>query len=378
MHVELTSEQEALRSTTARFLDERMPIGAVRALREDPAGFAPTYWSQGAELGWTSLLVGEAHGGGTVSDNAIADLALIAHEFGVHAAPGPLVPSNVVAYALSNAGGGHSEILESLMTGSTTAAWCYSEPAPNDKLGQIGLEIAADGDDLVITGTKRPVENAREADVFLVTGRTDDGLTQVVVPASTPGITVTALQSADLTRRYGTVTFDGVRVSADTAVGEVGGAGADVARQLQIALVIHNAESVGAMQRAFEMTRSWVDDRYSFGRALATYQEIKHRLADLLTWLESSHAINDVAIAAVGSSSPDADELTSAAKAFISEYGGELAQDCVQLHGGIGVTFEHDLHLFLRRVTVNRSCFGTFAEHRRRVGAIAANRKETA
>src|SRR4051812_15252725 len=103
MRVALTPEQEALRSTTQRFLDERMPITSVRALRDDPVGFAAPYWTQGAELGWTSLLVADEHGGGTVSDNGLADLALIAHEFGTHAAPGPLAPTNVVAFALSAA-----------------------------------------------------------------------------------------------------------------------------------------------------------------------------------------------------------------------------------------------------------------------------------
>ncbi|MBV9872631.1 MAG: acyl-CoA/acyl-ACP dehydrogenase [Frankiaceae bacterium] len=378
MNVELTSEEEALRSTTARFLDDRMPIAAVRDLRDDPAGFSMTYWSQGAELGWMSLLVPEDLGGGTVSDNAVADLALIAHEFGTHAAPGPLVPCNVVVSALAGAGDAHAEALEALMSGASTAAWCYSEPPPNDALGHIDLEIRVDGDDVVITGTKRPVENGAAADLLLVTGRTGAGLSQVLLAASTPGVTVKPLSSADLSRRYATVHFDDVRVPVTAAVGGVGEAAAEVERQLQLAIVVSNAEAVGALQQAFDMTASWVNDRYSFGRPLSTYQEIKHRLADLFTWLQASHAINDVAITAVGSGSPDAAELTSAAKAYISEYGGELVQDCVQLHGGIGVTFEHDLHLFVRRVTVNRACYGTFAEHRRRVGQITEMRKDRA
>jgi alkylation response protein AidB-like acyl-CoA dehydrogenase len=129
------------------------------------------------------------------------------------------------------------------------------------------------------------------------------------------------------------------------------------------------------MQRAFDMTRSWLADRYSFGRPLESYQAIKHRFADLLSWLEASHAISDAAAEALDAGSPDAAELVSAAKAYIGHYGAELLQDCVHLHGGIGVTFEHDLHLFLRRVTVNRALFGTPAQHQRHVGELASQRK---
>jgi alkylation response protein AidB-like acyl-CoA dehydrogenase len=377
MHVALSNDQEALRSTTARFLDERMPVHAVRALRDDPAGYSSEYWSQGAELGWTSLLVDEDHGGGTVSGNPVEDLALIAHEFGTHAAPGPLVPVNVVALAIATSDStAHQDRLADLMAGSATAAWCFSEPAPDDGTDARALRIRLDGDNLVISGITRPAENAASADVLLVTGGSEGGLSQVLIPADTQGVSITPLRSADLTRRYATVTFDNARVDIGAAIGGLGQAGRAVKRQRQVAVATYNAETMGAMQRAFEMTRAWVADRFSFGRALESYQEIKHRFADMLTWLEGSHAINDHAIAALDAGSPDADELTSAAAAFVKKYGGEMLQDCVQLHGGIGVTYEHDLHLFLRRVTVNRACFGTPDEHLRRVGMIAANRKD--
>ncbi len=113
------------------------------------------------------------------------------------------------------------------------------------------------------------------------------------------------------------------------------------------------------MQAAFDMTVEWGFDRYTFGRPLASYQAIKHRFADMLTWLEASHAISDAACAAVAAAAPNAFELSSAAKAYVGQYGADLVQDCVQIHGGIGVTFEHDLHLYLRRMTVDRSLFGT-------------------
>ncbi|HEU5083685.1 MAG TPA: acyl-CoA dehydrogenase family protein [Acidimicrobiales bacterium] len=364
MQLQLTSDQEFFRDTTARFLDAHASVEAVRSLRHDDLGFDPALWRRGAELGWTSLLVGEDHGGGSVSGSGLVDLSLVAHEFGRRAAPGPLVATNVVAGALS-AASAHLDLLARLLDGSAVATWCHAEPRAG--LGDVALEIRPDGDALVLDGVKRPVEAATAATHLLVTGRTGDGLTQVVVPADAPGVTITPLRSVDLTRRFGAVRFDGVRVPATSVLGQVGKADEDVERQLQHALVLLNAESVGAMERAFEMTVEWSFDRYSFGRPLASYQALKHRFAHMKSWLEAGHALGDEAAEAVAAGGPQAATLASAAKAFIGEYGSELLQDCVQLHGGIGVTYEHDLHLYLRRHTVDRALFGTPSEHRRRI-----------
>jgi alkylation response protein AidB-like acyl-CoA dehydrogenase len=377
MRLNLDADQQLFRETTARFLDEAVPVGEVRRLRDDPAGFDPAYWRQGAELGWTSLLVGEEAGGGSISGSGLVDLSLVAHEFGAHAAPGPLLPANVVGAAVARHDAGH-ELVGRLLSGEAVASWAYGEPVPNDRLGDVTLDIRADGADVVLTGVKRPVESAAQAGHLLVTGRTGDGLTQVLVPTDTPGVTLTPMASVDLTRRFWVVRFDGARVPATAVVGEVGRAADDVERQLQHAVVVTTAEAVGAMQRAFDLTLQWAFDRYSFGRPLASYQALKHRFADMTCWLQAGHAAADAAAQAVADGHPDAAKLASAALAYVGEYGSELMQECVQLHGGIGVTYEHDLHLFLRRHTVDRALYGTPAEHRRRVttiverGALAA------
>ena len=147
---ELTSDQQMLRDTTARFLSDRAPLSKLRKDRNDPAGFAPDYWQQGAELGWTMLLVDEASGGGSVSDNGAADLALIAYEFGKHAAPGPLADCNVVASALSGQSGeAHGAALQALLAGSAIASSCLGA-APWMQPGEASIAIRRDGDDLVI------------------------------------------------------------------------------------------------------------------------------------------------------------------------------------------------------------------------------------
>ena len=370
MLLQPSEDQQFFRETTARFLDEFAPVNEVRRLRDDPAGYAPDYWRRGAELGWTSFLVDERHGGGSISGAGLVDLGLVAHEFGCHAAPGPLITSNVAAGLLSR-NDAHPEVVAGLLAGTTTVTWCLAEPAPNDRLGAVTLSVVADGEHLVLNGAKRPVEAAGSADAFLVVGRTGEGITTVLVPRDTAGVAVRPLQSVDLTRRYGVVEFHDVRVPVSAAVGPIGGAAADVEWAQQVAIVIACAESVGAMQRAFDMTVEWAFDRYSFGRPLASYQALKHRYADMKSWLEAAHAIADEAAAAVATGTPGAALLVSAAKAYIGEAGGELMQDCVQMHGGIGVTFEHDLHLFMRRLVVNRSVDGSAAEHRQRLAALA-------
>ncbi len=368
----LSDDQEFFRETTARFLVEQVPPDALRALRGDPAGFDRAYWRRGAELGWTSLLVSEAHGGGTISGAGLVDLSLVAYEFGRHAAPGPLLAVNVVAATLS-AHGAAPDVLAGLLSGEGIASWCAPVVGPDG--WRPTVQARSEGPGIVLRGEARVVESSQQAGHFLVTCGHDAGVTQVLVPAATPGVSRAAMQTADVTRRFGIVTFDDAALPASaTVVGPLGGAAADVDGQLQNSLVMLNAESVGAMQTGFDMTVEWAFDRYSFGRPLASYQALKHRFADMLMWLEASHAIGDAACVAVEEGAAHAAELLSAAKAYIGQYGTELLQDCVQMHGGIGVTFEHDLHLYLRRFAVDRALAGTPAEHRQRLAAMLGDR----
>jgi alkylation response protein AidB-like acyl-CoA dehydrogenase len=377
MLLNLSEDQQFFRETTDRFLTEQVPPDTLRGLRHDPAGYEPTYWRRGAELGWTSLLVSEEHGGGTISDSGLADAGLVAYEFGRHAAPGPLAVVNVVAAALSEHDAA-PDVLAGLLSGEAIATWCA--PPFGSRRWQPTVEASRSGTDLVLRGNAQIVESAGQADHLLVTCRDQSatGVTQVLVPTSTPGVTTTPMQTVDLTRRFGIVNFDEATVPATGVVGTAGDAAMQVHRQFEQLIVLLNAESVGAMQTAFDMTVEWAFDRYSFGRPLASYQALKHRFADMFMWLESSHATSDAACAAVAAGDPDAAELVSAAKAYIGEYGAELVQDCTQMHGGIGVTFEHDLHLFLRRVTVNRALAGTPADHHQRITAFIEAREGTA
>jgi alkylation response protein AidB-like acyl-CoA dehydrogenase len=369
MEIVLTADQELFVETTRKFLASAASTEALRQLREVPEGFDLAYWHQGAELGWISLLVDEEFGGGSVSGEPVRDVALIGFQFGRFAAPGPLIATNVVASALSRAGSAaqRENELAAIMAGEVVASWAYAERGVGNPLGQVELSVAATGDELVLSGTKVEVEYGAQSELVLVTGRSADGLVQVLVPTDTPGVTVTPMGSIDMTRRFAEIEFTDVHLPATAAVGVAGASTeADVERQFQLALVIQTAETVGAMDRSFEITRAWLTDRYSFGRPLDSYQELKHRSADMKMWLEASHALADEAAVAVETGHRDA-ELISVAKAYIATVGPELAQDCVQMHGGIGLTFEHDIHLFLRRITLNSVLFGTPADHHLRL-----------
>lgn len=365
---------KSFRDTSVRFLTSTAAVDELRRRQHDPVGHDAGYWRQAAELGWTSLLVSEEHGGGSISGSGLSDLAVVAREVGRRAAPGPLVSTNVVAAALSRAGSS-LDVLDSVLSGAAVASWALSEPTGRGY--QVALEARRDGSDLVLDGVKRPVEAAASASHLLVVVRVDGRLTQVLVPTDAPGTTVTPLTTVDLTRRYASVAFQGVRVPASAVVGEVGGAEADVEALLDTALALLVSEQLGTLETVFDMTLQWTFDRYSFGRPLASYQAIKHRFADLKAGLEASRAITGEAVAAVAAGAPDASSLASAAKAYVGDFGGHLMQEGVQLHGGLGVTFEHDVHLYLRRHTLDRALLGTPADHRQRLTDLVERAEQT-
>ena len=386
MKLDLTPEQAFFHGTTRQFLDDKVPTSLVRELRSDPAGFGRDFWRQGADLGWTSLLVTEADGGGSVSGQGLVDLTLVAFEFGRYAAPGPLTAANLVTAGVARSGTAQqkAELLPGLMTGDRIGSWAYAEPRPFDRLGAVGVRATRSNGMYRLTGVKAPVEAAGQADLFLVTavlaseGDEDGGLIQFLVPADTPGVSVRPMRTLDITRRYGRVAFADAAVPASAVLGEPGNAAGDVERQLQIALVIQLAELTGTMDRGLELTTEWLFNRYSFGRPLASYQALKHRFADMRAWLEAAHAMADTAAQHVQSESGRAGEYVSAGKSVLGVAALELLQECVQFHGGIGVTFEHDLHLYLRRHTVDRALNGTPAEHHQRITGLIERQAEAA
>ncbi|WP_405146671.1 acyl-CoA/acyl-ACP dehydrogenase [Nocardia salmonicida] len=372
MEFGLTQDQQLFRGTTKDFLEQESSLRRVRELAEGGGGFDSDWWRRGAELGWVSMLVSAECGGDSISGAGLLDMALVAEEMGRLVSPGPLIVTNVVAAALSESPFAtvHTKVIERLMSGESVATYAMCEVDRGWDPAGTQFLATEDGDDIVLTGTKDRVESADQSEYMLVTARHADGLAQYLVPVDLPGVTITPLTGIDLVRKFARVRFDGVRVPRSALVGSGEAAEQAIERQLQIAIVLQCAELVGVVERVFENTLQWMSDRYSFGRPLSSYQALKHRVAEMKMWLEASHGTTAAAARAVEARSSEAAELVSIAKSYVGQVATDIVQDCIQLHGGIAITWEHDIHLYLRRATVNRVSWGTPSEHRERLATI--------
>ncbi|OBI15845.1 MULTISPECIES: acyl-CoA dehydrogenase family protein [unclassified Mycobacterium] len=362
-------EKTLFASTTQAFLEKEAPLRRVRELHAAGVSFDPAWWRRAAELGWTALLVPEELGGGSVSDSGLADLAMVAEQLGKTVAPGPLYPVSVVLAALVECGDWqpHTGTIEALMSGETVASWAVSEPGRGWAPLSPTATATPTESGFRIDGTKDRVEAGAQSAVLLVVARCEDEICQFLVPTDAPGVTIEPQQSVDLVKHYARVRFDGVVVESSAAVGAPADTSALIDRLGHIAQILQCAEVVGILQTVFDLTVRWALDRHTFGRPLASYQALKHRFADMKLWLEACRATTAAAIADVAANSPGAGLAASVAKSYVGEMAGRIVQDCVQMHGGIGVTWEHDLHLYLRRITLYRSMFGTPEEHNLRV-----------
>ncbi|MCT7659646.1 acyl-CoA dehydrogenase family protein [Mycobacterium deserti] len=357
-------------STTQSFLEKEASLSRLRELHEAGTSFEADWWRRAAELGWTSLLVPENLGGGNVSGDGVRDLAMVAELAGKTVAPGPLHPVSTVLAGLAEAPDGHEHMLESLVSGETVASWAVYEPSKPWSPLEASVTATPTATGYRIDGVKDRVEAASDSSVLLVVATCEGALRQFLVPTDAPGVRIELQASIDMVKTYGRVHFDGVEVDRSAAVGSPEQTEALIARQSQVAMILQCAEVVGILRTVLDFTIQWGFDRHSFGRPLGSYQALKHKYADLKIWFEACRATTNAAVAEVASRSPGADIAVSVAKSYLGEHAPGMLQDCVQLHGGIGVTWEHDLHLFLRRVTLYRSMFGTPEEHNLRVYAL--------
>jgi alkylation response protein AidB-like acyl-CoA dehydrogenase len=362
-------EKALFASTTQAFLQKEAPLTYTRELHAQGVSFDKAWWRRAAELGWTGLLVPEELGGGAVSGSGIADLAMVAELIGRTVAPGPLYPVSTVLCALVECGehDAHADTIEALMSGETVASWAVYEPGRAWAPLEPSVTATPHNSGYRIDGVKDRVEAGAQSDLLLVVAQSEDGVRQFLVPSDAAGVRVEPQQSIDLVKQYARVHFDGVNVDHSASVGSADETAALIDRQSQIAQVLQCAEVVGILQTVFDFTVAWALDRHTFGRPLASYQALKHRFADMKMWLEACRATTAAAVAAISARSADAGLSASIAKSYVGEMATEIVQGCVQMHGGIGVTWEHDLHVYLRRVALYRSMFGTPEEHNLRV-----------
>jgi alkylation response protein AidB-like acyl-CoA dehydrogenase len=364
VYFDLTDEQQAIKSTAHDFLAARYKSERIRELADGERGFEQSDWEEMAGLGWQGLALPEEWGGQGLG---IVELAVLFEEMGYALAPSPLFSNTIAGLALA-AGGSEDQrerFLRPLATGQlrgTPALWDAGSPAT---IGKFTMEARADGDGVVLDGEKVLVMDAAAADFLLVA--TADGRRHLV-ESGAAGLTVSPATSIDLTRRLYSVRFEGVRVAPENSLP----GGADdyfpVFHRVCVALA---AESTGIAQRTMEMAVEYAKDRQQFGRPIGSYQAVSHRCAQMLLETENARSAVYGAAWAADAEPESLPTAASMAKAYASDAGWRVPDASLQVHGGIGFTWEHDLHFFLKRGKANAAMFGDAKWHRERVaGAV--------
>ncbi|HZQ58455.1 MAG TPA: acyl-CoA dehydrogenase [Acidimicrobiales bacterium] len=374
MDLDLTSDQELLRETAARFIQSACPLTTVRELTAEHGAASADYRRQAAELGWFAMLVPEEFGGGSVSGDGVVDAAVVAEERGRGLQPGAFVPVNAVArgLVLDGTADQQAKVLPALAAGDATATWALAD-AQGEWWPGGGVVAEQRGAAYELTGAKTFVQDAGSSDWILVTaGGGGTGLSQFLVPTGTPGVRVRRLDGLDLTRSFSEVVFERAELPASALVGTFGGASRAVEEQLQVAVALTVAECTGALAYDFEVALDYAKARTAFGRPIGSFQAVKHLLADTSLLVETCKALSASAARAVGAGGDDAAEVVSMAKAFLGDSAIEIAQNCFQVFGGIGHTWEHDQHLYLRRVTTDAALYGEPSWHRERICQLHA------
>ncbi len=360
MYFDLTDEQRAIKSTAHDFLAARYKSERIRELAESENGFEQSDWDEMAELGWTGLALPEEWGGQGLG---IVELAVLFEEMGYALAPSPLFSSTIVGLALALCGSDdqrerHLRPLAEGKLRGTPALWDAGSPASP---GGFTMDARADGDGLVLDGEKVLVMDAAAADFFMVASA--DGRRHLVERGAA-GVTVTPATSIDLTRRLYSVRFDGVKVAAEDTMPAAGADYFPVFFRLCVALA---AESTGIAQRTMEMAIAYAKDRQQFGRPIGSYQAVSHRCAQMLLETENARSAVYGAAWAADAEPESLPKAASMAKAYASDAGWRVPDASIQVHGGIGFTWEHDLHFFLKRGKANAAMFGDAKWHRERV-----------
>jgi alkylation response protein AidB-like acyl-CoA dehydrogenase len=360
MYFDLNDEQQAIKSTAHDFLAARYKSDRIRELIESENGFEQSDWDEVAELGWTGLALPEEWGGQGLG---VVELAVLFEEMGYALAPSPLFSNTIAGLALALCGSDdqRERFLRPLAEGSlrgTPALWDAGTPAT---VGSFTMESRSDGDGIVLDGEKVLVMDATAADFFLVA--TSDGRRHVVERAAA-GVSVAPSTSIDLTRRLYSVRFDGVRVPEGNSLPAEEAEYYPVFFRLCVALA---AESTGIAQRTMEMAVAYAKDRQQFGRPIGSYQAVSHRCAQMLLETENSRSAVYGAAWAADAEPESLPRAASMAKSYASDAGWRVPDASIQVHGGIGFTWEHDLHFFLKRGKANASMFGDSRWHRERV-----------
>ncbi len=360
MYFDLNDEQRAIQEAAKQFLAAKYKPERIRELIKLPGGFAEEDWQEMTELGWQGLALPEEWGGQGLG---MVELAVVMEEMGYSMAPSPLLSNTVAGLALATCADEDQKerYLRPLAGGERRGTPALVDAGTPAAIGEFAMEAGGSGDAVVLDGEKVLVMDAGSADFFLVA--TSDG-GRHIVDRDADGVSVAAESSIDLTRKLFTVRFEGVEVPAGNTMP---GAGADYLPVLQRACVALSAELTGIAQRTMEMAVEYAKDRQQFGRAIGSYQAVSHSCAQMLLETENSRSAVYFAAWAADAEPETLPRAASIAKAYASDAGWRVAAASMQVHGGIGFTWEHDLHFWLKRARADASMFGDAKWHRDQV-----------
>ena len=357
-----SEEQEELRKAVRRFLEDKSPETEVRRLMETTEGYDPAVWSQMADqLGLQGLTIPEEFGG---SGYSYVELIVVLEEMGRALLCAPYFSSVALAANLLLVSGDDAakkEYLPGLASGSTIGAVALAEESGRWDEEGVTLQATGSGDSWTLTGEKLYVLDGHTADLILVAARTPAGVSVFAVDKGASGLTATPLSTMDQTRKQARVTFDSTPAKL---IGADGDGWTAINKMLDLAAVALAAEQVGGAQKVLEMAVEYAKVRVQFGRPIGSFQAIKHKCADMLLEVESAKS---AAYYAGWAAAEDNDELpvvASLAKSYCSEAYFHATAENIQIHGGIGFTWEHPAHLYFKRAKSSELLFGDPTYHR--------------
>jgi alkylation response protein AidB-like acyl-CoA dehydrogenase len=374
MQLDFTDEQEELRASIRSVLDKEWSIKAVRGIVEGTDdGSAATLWKTIVGLDWPTLALPEEHGGLGLG---FVEVAVVAEEAGRVVAPGPLLPTItqfVPAVRELGTAEQRARFLASVAAGDLAGTLALAEDGRRWLPPAVDATVRENAGAWALTGCKRHVVDPSAADEIAVVARLagsegDDGLTVVVVPRG--DVEIERLVTIDGSREYATVTVDGVRVSRDRVLGEPGRAARGLARAVEEATVATALEIVGTCQTIFDIALDYAKMREQFGVPIGSFQAVKHKLANMFVALERARSTCYFAALTIAEDDERRTLATSMAKAAAGDCQQLVAQDGIQLLGGIGYTWEHDMHLYVKRAKAAEGLFGAAPAHRSRVADL--------
>jgi alkylation response protein AidB-like acyl-CoA dehydrogenase len=371
-----SEQQDLLRASARQFLERECPPDVVRRLSDDPQGDSADLWQKMAELGWMGLVLPETYGGSGLS---FVDLTILMEEMGRVLLPAPFF-SSVALGALTLLETGSDEqrqqMLPRLVRGEANICVALLEADGRYDPRGISMRASIRGNRATLNGTKLFVTDAQASDYVICVARTrrgrdpESGVSLFLLDMTSPGITCTPLIGMDQTRRLYELSFARVNVSLEAMLGGRDTAWPSLQRALDKATVALCAEMVGGAEKAMEMCVDYGKTRVQFGRQIGGFQAVKHKIADMKVRVENAKSVVYYAAWALDSDAPEASRAASMAKAYCSEMYTRVTADGVQVHGGIGFTWDHNMHLYFKRAKSSEVFLGNATWHRERTAAL--------